>query len=508
MTPHDLRDADAAAARLARAGMAQTAARRHGAHIAECARVLCEAAAAVSEGATGSHCATSAWFVPGRIEVLGKHTDYAGGRSLLSAVERGFCIVAIPRPDDRVVLHDVAGAARLVLAADGALAAAPGSAAPPRADAGPAWTVYPRTVVARLARDFPGARAGADIAFISDLPQAAGLSSSSAFVTAVFLALAGVRGLDATAAYRSHIAGREDLADYLGAVENGGPFRTLPGGSGVGTRGGSEDHVALLCARPASLVQYAFRPVRFERTVPLPHDHVFVVAACGVAAEKSGAALAAYNRVADLASELERLWRTHAGASGSGRATVKAGARGRDVAEQVESEQVEAARHSGGRDEAALGTLLASAPDAYDRLRGIVERHAPVESRAVLSRRLEQFAAETFEIIPAAADALARGDIAGFGAQVDRSHDLAERLLGNQVPETMHLFRSARRFGAVAASAFGAGFGGSVWALVRAAEAEPFVGEWRADYVRGFPDRARAADFFIAAAGGGAVRID
>ena len=28
-------------------------------------------------------------YVPGRIEVLGKHTDYAGGRSLLCALERG-----------------------------------------------------------------------------------------------------------------------------------------------------------------------------------------------------------------------------------------------------------------------------------------------------------------------------------------------------------------------------------------------------------------------------------
>ena len=43
-----------------------------------------------------------AFFVPGRIEVLGKHTDYAGGRSLLCAVERGFAVLATPR-DDAVV---------------------------------------------------------------------------------------------------------------------------------------------------------------------------------------------------------------------------------------------------------------------------------------------------------------------------------------------------------------------------------------------------------------------
>jgi len=33
-------------------------------------------------------------FVPGRIEFLGKHTDYAGGRSLLCAIDRGIAAVA------------------------------------------------------------------------------------------------------------------------------------------------------------------------------------------------------------------------------------------------------------------------------------------------------------------------------------------------------------------------------------------------------------------------------
>ena len=37
--------------------------------------------------------------MPGRIEVLGKHTDYAGGRSLLCTVGRGFCVAASPRKD-------------------------------------------------------------------------------------------------------------------------------------------------------------------------------------------------------------------------------------------------------------------------------------------------------------------------------------------------------------------------------------------------------------------------
>ena len=42
-----------------------------------------------------------AHWVPGRVEFLGKHTDYAGGRSLLCTVERGVCMVAQPRSDER-----------------------------------------------------------------------------------------------------------------------------------------------------------------------------------------------------------------------------------------------------------------------------------------------------------------------------------------------------------------------------------------------------------------------
>ncbi len=33
-------------------------------------------------------------FVPGRVEILGKHTDYAGGRSIVCAAEKGILLLA------------------------------------------------------------------------------------------------------------------------------------------------------------------------------------------------------------------------------------------------------------------------------------------------------------------------------------------------------------------------------------------------------------------------------
>ena len=89
-----------------------------------------------------------------------------------------------------------------------------------------------------------------------------------------------------------------------------------------------------------------------------------------------------------------------------------------------------------------------------------------------------------------------RRDWSALRALVERSQEEAEQALGNQVPETVHLVRSAHDVGALAASAFGAGFGGSVWALVQRSEAESFVNAWRRQYIATFPTIAPRASWF------------
>ena len=69
----------------------------------------------------------------------------------------------------------------------------------------------------------------------------------------------------------------------------------------------------------------------------------------------------------------------------------------------------------------------------------------------------------------------------------------AESLLGNQVPETSALASLARDAGAFAASSFGAGFGGSVWAVAEASEAAEVASRWRESYTARFPALAAAA---------------
>ena len=46
------------------------------------------------------------WWVPGRLEVFGKHTDYAGGRALVAAAPRGFAVNASARNDGIIRVID------------------------------------------------------------------------------------------------------------------------------------------------------------------------------------------------------------------------------------------------------------------------------------------------------------------------------------------------------------------------------------------------------------------
>jgi galactokinase len=401
-----------------------------------------------------------AWFVPGRIEVLGKHTDYAGGRSLLCTIDRGFRIVAAPRQDRVITLHDPEQRLQATITLDESLPQTPGH-----------WTNYPRVVARRVARHFPSAHRGADIVFTSDLPTAAGISSSSAFLIAVFLALSAVNDLEQDAVYREVIQTREDLAGFLACVENGYGFGRLPGDYGVGTAGGSEDHTAILCCEANHLAVYSFNPVRHERTIPLDPDVRFVVGSSGIVAEKAGGARDAYNRASISTRQVLEMWN----------------------------------RFTGRRDP-SLAAAVASSADAPDCIRGIIRGEGGRDA-GYLAGRFDQFVEESETIVPAAAEHLAAGDYGAFGRTVDRSQQLAERLLGNQVPHTIDLARSARRLGALAASAFGGGFGGSVWALVRANKAEAFMENWSSRYRAAYPDCAARSVFFVTGAGPAAQEI-
>ena len=125
----------------------------------------------------------------------------------------------------------------------------------------------------------------------------------------------------------------------------------------------------------------------------------------------------------------------------------------------------------------SLGAALCSGSveTLRDLVRGSAIRQWPA---GVLEQRLEHFIREDARV-PDAVDAFGTADADRLSALAGASQAEAESLLGNQVPETVALARSARELGAFAACSFGAGFGGSVWALVDR-DAEEFARRWHA----------------------------
>lgn len=399
---------------------------------------------------------TRDYIVPGRVELVGKHVDYGGGRSLTCAVE--FAIHATARPLEARVLRVGRRGSRNVVEVPISPAALPTRAR---------WSTYVAAVARRIGRDFTNATGGVDVILDSRLPPAAGLSSSTALTIALARAVVDATSLTTNEMFAEHVGSPLAFAEYIAAIETGASHGPFPGDEGVGVRGGAQDHVAILLAREGMAGQFSYMPAREEGWAIWPGDHVLAIGVSGVHASKTGNARAAYNRASDAVRWLAGEWNVLT-----------------------------------GRQDATLAAALASNGDAPERLAAMARdaRGAPVSARYLVTR-LAQFREECEVIVPGVADALRRRDLARVGSLVDRSQALAESALENQVPETIALARLAREHGAMAASAFGAGFGGAVWAMVPRAGADPFLAGWRQAYVEQFPSRAARSRFLLTAPG-------
>jgi galactokinase len=199
---------------------------------------------------------------PGRVNLIGEHIDYHNLPVMPIAMRRAIHIAWRPRTDRLIRAVANGYGQREFYWNDGLTPAFAGD-----------WENYLRAAAQAVAGKW-GAGTGIDAAVTSDLPPAAGLSSSSALIVAVTLALLRARGVSASF---------EELMEVL---PDGEHF--------VGTRGGGMDHAASLDSRAgcASLIEFA--PVRL-RPVPVPADWAFLVSHSMTTAEKSGAAREEYN---------------------------------------------------------------------------------------------------------------------------------------------------------------------------------------------------------------------
>ena len=182
----------------------------------------------------------------------------------------------------------------------------------------------------------------------------------------------------------------------------------------------------------------------------MPPSWRFVLTPSGVAAQKAGVARDAYNRLADGTHFLLELWNQESEQQAiSLRAALKM-----DGADTLDWNRVE-------------------------QLRQLIGRSKAANREEELMQRLLHFVREDFRTIESI-DAFRQGDQPRIGQLADDSQSDADVFLGNQIPETIALAASARKLGAFAARSFGAGFGGSVWALVEADRAQEFARRWSA----------------------------
>jgi galactokinase len=116
------------------------------------------------------------WAAPGRVNVIGEHTDYNGGFVLPVAMGHTTRAAVARRDDGRVAFASLQG--------DGAVVELGIDELDPGRPKG--WAGYPAGVVMGLRQRLPG---GVSVLVDSDVPVGAGLSSSAALTCSVALAL-------------------------------------------------------------------------------------------------------------------------------------------------------------------------------------------------------------------------------------------------------------------------------------------------------------------------------
>jgi galactokinase len=166
-------------------------------------------------------------FAPGRVNLIGEHTDYNDGLALPFAISAGVTVGAVRSDDDRfqVIATDLDAHDTFALDAISPVAG---------------WRSFARGSVGELSAA-GYALVGARLEITGSVPRGSGLSSSAALEVALCLALLAVADVDPP--------DRLDLARLCSRVEN----------DWVGAQTGLLDQIASLFGEPESAMRIDFR---------------------------------------------------------------------------------------------------------------------------------------------------------------------------------------------------------------------------------------------------------
>lgn len=190
-------------------------------------------------------------WAPGRINLIGEHTDYSGGLVLPAAIELGLT-AQIHRRSSQIVLTSTSFGEARPLAADGSGATAQG------------WARFAQAVATEL--DELGRPAvGLTATITSTLPAGAGLSSSAALEVAVALALCAVADFNIEPLELASACRRAELR-------------------AVGVPCGILDQAACILGEPNAAILIDCTSLQHTR-VPVPSDAAFLIIDSGISRE-------------------------------------------------------------------------------------------------------------------------------------------------------------------------------------------------------------------------------
>ncbi|MCW5892469.1 MAG: hypothetical protein KIT14_18275 [bacterium] len=403
-------------------------------------------------------------LAPGRVNLIGEHTDYNGLPVLPMAIGADVWVAGRRAGDRTVTLENVAPRfppCRFPL-----------STAVPPAPPGD-WSNYVRAAVQAVAAEVVDL-GGLVLRVDGRVPVAAGVSSSAALVVASACAALAVAGVAVPPLV---------LAERLARAEQY-----------VGTLSGGMDQAAILLGAAGCALRLDFHPLR-ARAVPLPSDLAVIVADTCEPAAKAGAVRGHYNqRVVECRLATAVLARRlgmplpHLGALADRPAVL----RELDVLLPATARRA-ALPALCGRTAASLAALLPPAVVLAD------------PETFVLRARARHALAEA-DRVDAAEAALRAGDLPALGALVDASHASCTGDHAVGTPTLDRLVGVLRDAGALGARLMGAGFGGSALAVVRRADVPAVLDGLDARFYG--PGRGALRFAATPAAGARAVRVD
>ena len=350
---------------------------------------------------------------PGRVNLIGEHTDYSLLPVLPMAIDRTVVVRATARSEPGIRLDSERFPDPIALSGQETMSGLSG------------WHRYAAAVQTTLGLS----ELGADVVIGGDLPAEGGLSSSSALTVALCAALL-------------ELAGASSEPDEVVAASASAERLT-------GVAGGDMDQNVIVRGVEGHALRIDFAPFA-TRNVPVPTGVAIVAAHSGTVARKGGNARVLYNdsvlgcRVAavmlasELGIDLERPWGLWQVANAPGVSEAV-----QLLPETMEFDQIE-----------TLGF------DAAD-LELQPSREAPLTVRRCAKHVLSEAAR-----VDLAEHALTAGDVPTLGALFDSSQSSLEAF-GASTPQLTDLTAAMRQAGAAGARLTGAGFGGYAIAVCR-----------------------------------------